>query len=114
MMFVPSMESCFLQIWNMYTFNTVHESSSAGQFARRQACESSFMYMFMLYPSPPKGFRTFPKRLLSEAATAVTRRATPFGSESFALLSLFPLARLAEKGRDGGAQNLPVVGVKHE
>ena len=44
----------------------------------------------MLYPSPPKGFRTFPKRLLSEAATAVTRRATPFGSESFALLSLFP------------------------
>ena len=71
MMFVPSMESCFLQIWNMYTFNTVHESSSAGQFARRQACESSFMYMFM-----PGSFR-FQARQLKDFPTHVLSREWP-------------------------------------
>ena len=71
MMFVASMESCFLQIWNMYTFNTVHESSSAGQFARRQACESSFMYMFM-----PGNFR-FQARQLKDFPTHVLSREWP-------------------------------------
>ena len=51
--------------------NTVHESSSAGQFARRQACESSFMYMFM-----PGSFR-FQARQLKDFPTHVLSREWP-------------------------------------